>query len=161
MSIEELLEQMEQYRLRREQRDYRPGWLRQFVELAAGLFEPLTNVGRVGYDCQVDERGWTICLYLGTTEIIGGPRDGQIDHASFCIDVLQLQKLFENIDRLEWFSVSSSVADSGPAPIRSLLSVHGKVPGGGLVRLELLGMPPNVVKPGLHLRTDGVLYETL
>lgn len=161
MSIEELLEQMEQYRLRREQRDYRPNWLKRFVESVAGLFEPLTNVGRVGYDCQVDERGWTICLYIGTTEIIGGPRDGQIDHASFCIDLLQLQKLFETIDRLEWFSVSGSATENNPLTIKSLLSVHGKVAGGGQVRLELLGTPPNVVKPGLHLRPDGVLYETL
>lgn len=161
MSIEELLEQMEQYRLRREQRDYRPDWLKRFVESVAGLFEPLTNVGRVGYDCQVDERGWTICLYIGTTEIIGGPRDGQIDHASFCIDLLQLQKLFETIDRLEWFSVSGSATENNSIAVKSLLSVHGKVSGGGQVRLELLGMPPNVVKPGLHLRPDGVLYETL
>ncbi|MEI7699455.1 MAG: hypothetical protein WCK86_06655 [Planctomycetia bacterium] len=161
MSIEELLEQMEQYRLRREQRDYRPDWLKRFVESVAGLFEPLTNVGRVGYDCQVDERGWTICLYIGTTEIIGGPRDGQIDHASFCIDLLQLQKFFETIDRLEWFSVSGSATENNPIAVKSLLSVHGKVSGGGQVRLELLGTPPNVVKPGLHLRPDGVLYETL
>ena len=72
MSIEELLEQMEQYRLRREQRDCRPEWLKGFIQQASSLFEPLTHVGRVGYACQFDERGWTVCMYLGTTEIVGG-----------------------------------------------------------------------------------------
>ena len=159
MSIEELLEQMEQYRLRREQRDYRPEWLQRFVEGAAQLFEPLLTVGRAGFDCQLDERGWLVSLYLGTTEIVGGPRDGQVDHVSFCMDLLRLQGMFSKLTRLEWYSVSAM--DGGiPRGPRSLVSVHGEVSGGGLLRLEILSVPPEVVRPGLHLRTDGLFYET-
>ena len=157
MSIEELLEQMEQYRLRKESRDYRPDWLKRFVEQAAALFEPLTNVGRVGFDCRLDDRGWTVCLYLGTTEILGGPRDGQIDHASFCFDVLALMSLFSSVSRLEWYSVA---VETGPAPLKSFLSVHGIVLSGELVRMEVQGVPPQETGPGLHLRPDGMLYET-
>lgn len=162
MSIEELLEQMEQYRLRREQRDYRPEWLRRFIEGAALLFEPLISVGRAGYDCQLDERGWLVSLYLGTTEIVGGPRDGQVDHVSFCLDLLRLQAMFSKLTRLEWYSVASTgdITGAGARGLRSLVSVHGEVVGGGTVRLEILGVPPEVVRPGLHLRTDGVFYET-
>ncbi|MEY3457343.1 MAG: hypothetical protein RL215_500 [Planctomycetota bacterium] len=159
MSIEELLEQMEQYRLRREQRDYRPEWLQRFVEGAAQLFEPLMSVGRAGFDCQLDERGWLVSLYLGTTEIVGGPRDGQVDHVSFCVDLLRLQGMFSRLTRLEWYSVAAGDG-SGCGGIRSLVSVHGEVSGGGAVRLEVLSIPPEVVRPGLHLRTDGVFYET-
>ncbi len=158
MSIEELLEQMEQYRLRREQRDYRPDWLKRFVENAAALFEPLTFVGRVGYDCQLDERGWTVCMYLGTSEIVGGPRDGQIDHASFRIDLTQIIPLFSTMNRMEWYSVANT-ADT-VHPVRSLLCVHGKVADGEEVRLELMAVPPNIIRPGLHLRPDGALFET-
>lgn len=160
MSIEELLEQMEQYRLRREQRDYRPEWLKNFVQQASSLFEPLTHVGRVGYDCQFDERGWTICMYLGTTEIVGGAKDGRIDHASFRIELAQLSRLFTSISRFEWYSVAETDACGETSDIRSLITVHGVATEGDEVRLELLAVPPQSVKPGLHHRPDGMIYET-
>ncbi len=160
MSIEELLEQMEQYRLRREQRDYRPDWLKDFVQQASGLFEPLTHVGRVGYDCQCDERGWTVCMYLGTTEIVGGAKDGRIDHVSFRVDLTQISLLFSSISRLEWYSVAESCELSQPHSVRSLITIHGVAAIGNDVRLELLSVPPHMIKPGLHYRPDGMIYET-
>lgn len=159
MSIEELLMQMEQYRLRREQRDYRPEWLKLFVQQAAGVFEPLTHAGRVGYDCQADERGWTVCMYLGTTEIVGGAKDGQIDHASFRVDLTSITSLFSVVQRLEWYSLGDS-GEASSGKVRSLICVHGTVSPGNDVRLELLAMPPEFVGPGLHYRPDGTLYET-
>jgi hypothetical protein len=158
MSIEDLLEQMEQYRLRREQRDYRPEWLKLFIQNAAGLFEPLTSVGRVGYDCQLDERGWTVCMYLGATEIVGGAMDGHIDHASFRVDVRQLNSLFHSIDRMEWYSVANPVPSLPENRIRSLISVVGSVAEGQEIRLELLAIPPDFVGPGLHCRPNGMIY---
>ncbi len=160
MSIEELLEEMEQYRLRREQRDYRPDWLKLFIQQAAGLFEPLTHVGRVGYDCQCDERGWTVCIYLGTTEIVGGRKDGQIDHAGFRIDLAQISRLFREMTRFEWYSVAASAEHPQCERIRCLISVFGTVLSGEDVRLELLAIPPDFVGPGLHCRPDGLIYET-
>ncbi len=160
MSIEELLEQMEQYRLRREHRDYRPDWLKGFVQHASALFEPLTHVGRVGYDCQFDERGWTVCMYLGTTEIVGGAKDGRIDHASFRVDLTHISTLFASISRFEWYSVTESCELNEPECIRSLITIHGTVANGNEVRLELLSVPPHRVKPGLHYRPDGMIYET-
>ncbi len=158
MSIEELLVQMEQYRLRREQRDFRPEWLKLFVQQAAGVFEPLTHVGRVGYDCQFDERGWTVCMYLGTTEIVGGAKDGQIDHASFRIDLAAVSKLFTTVNRFEWYSLGDA-GENLSNKIRSLICVHGMTEAHEL-RLELLAIPPDLVGPGLHCRPDGTLYET-
>lgn len=160
MSIEELLKQMEQYRLRREQRDCRPDWLKQFVQQAASLFEPLTHVGRVGYDCQLDERGWTVCMYLGTTEIVGGAKDGRIDHASFRIDLSTLERLFSHISRFEWYSVTDSQTAERTEKLRSLICIHGTAINDHAVRLELLATPPDLVGPGLHCRPDGSMYET-
>ena len=160
MSIEELLEQMEQYRLRREQRDFRPDWLKDFVQLAASLFEPLTHVGRVGYDCQLDERGWTVCMYLGTTEIVGGAKDGRIDHAAFRVDLSTLHRLFSNINRFEWYSVTDPQRSEQADSVRSLVCIHGTGCAGHEVRLELLASPPDFVGPGLHFRPDGSMYDT-
>ena len=163
MSIEDLLEQMERYRLRREERDYRPEWLKSFISRAAGLFEPLTHAGRVGYDCQCDERGWTVCMYLGTTEIVGGARDGQIDHADFSLDLTHVPELFSQLNRLEWYSVAGGTRGPQADRIRSLIAAHGTVLDGDSqqpVRLELLAIPPDLIGPGLHCRPDGMLYET-
>ncbi len=152
MSIEKLLQQMEEYRSRRERRDNRPEWLVTFIRTAAELFEPLTNVGRVGFDCQGHERGWTVCMYLGTTEIIGGPKDGQIEHASFSIDLTRLTELFNKIDRLEWYSIANEQNDRFDDATRSVLSVHGLVGDTNQVQLELLHAPPRFAGPGFKLR---------
>jgi hypothetical protein len=150
MSIEELLQQMEDYRSRREQRDHRPEWLRRFVAEAANLFEPLSNVGRVGYDCQADERGWIVCMYLGTTEIIGGPKDGQIEHAGFVIDIKHLMGMFQQVHRFEWYSLSNDNDDRFNEATRSLLTLHGEILDAGFVQLELLACPPKYVAPAIR-----------
>lgn len=149
MSIEELLQQMEEYHNRREQRDHRPAWLKRFVNTAAAVFEPLTDIGRVGFDCNADEQGWLVCMYLGTTEIIGGPRDGQIDHAGFKIDVLQVHSLFCSVERFEWFSVANEKDDRFSQNVRSVMVVHGTLEDGQSVRLELLHVPPKYVSAGI------------
>ena len=149
MSIEELLQQMEKYRTRREQTDHRPQWLREFIHAAAEVFEPLQFSGRIGFDCRADESGWLVSLYMGTTEIIGGPRDGQIDHVSFRIDVMEVSRLFDSVSRMEFYSVTNESDDRFQEATRSLLTVSGSVKDGGSVRLELLGCPPKFVGPGL------------
>ena len=148
MSIEELLQQIEEFR-ERKARDHRPAWLKAFVRNAAELFEPLAHSGRVGFDCQVGEEGWIVSLYLGTTEIIGGPRDGQIDHVGFRINLAQLTKLFTNLERAEWYSVSNENDTRFHSATRSLLSVIGTVNDQHKVQLELLGEPPVYVEPGI------------
>lgn len=150
MSLEELLKQMEDFRSRKEKRDCRPDWLKQFVNNAASLFEPLAHSGRVGFDCQGDERGWTVCMYLGTTEIIGGPRDGQIEHASFLVDLKKLEDIFASIDRLEWYSIANPSNEHFDDATRSVLSVRGQAMGGENVHLELLHSPPRFVEPAFR-----------
>ncbi len=149
MSIEELLQQMEDYRTRREQRDHRPEWLRTFIRNAADVFEPLEHMGRVGFDCQFSDRNWIVTMYMGTTEIIGGPRDGQIEHVGFRLDLSRLTKLFATIHRLEWYSLSNELDDRFNEATRSLISVVGTVESENVVQLELLGTPPKYVGPGL------------
>ena len=149
MSPEELLRQLEQYESGRKTKDRRPEWLQQFILQIAELFEPLRDVARAGYDCRMDEQGWLIRMYLGTTEIIGGPKDGQIEHASFRLDVQRLTALFEEVSRLEWYSVTNIEPQDFDGPLRSLISVVGMVGEGQRVQLELLASPPRYVSPGM------------
>lgn len=151
MSIEELLQQMEEYRSRRKKADHRPKWLRVFIHQMAELFEPLAYSGRVGFDCQAGDNGWIVTMYLGTTEIIGGPRDGQIDHVSFRVDLSRLVRQFSSVERLEWYSVSNEGDDRFSHSTRSLLSVVGELENQQTVHLELLATPPKYVGSGLKL----------
>lgn len=156
MSIEELLQQMEEFAARRKQKDYLPTWLRDFIKSAADVLEPLEYTGRAGFDCQLGERGWIVTIYLGTSEIIGGPRDGQIDHVSFRVELHRLMRLFTDIERLEWYSVSNATDDRFSSDTRSLISVIGTVIDDQIVQLELLGTPPRYVGPGLKRHEPGI-----
>lgn len=148
MSIDELLQQLGEYEAKKELRDNRPDWLDGFVESIARIFEPLSTIGRVGFECQADERGWLVSMFLGTTEIIGGPRDGQIDHAGFVIDVVQLQQQFQKVDRFEWYSIAEP-DKRFHEPIRSLLVISGQIEDSKNIRLELLSSPPKYIDSGL------------
>ena len=148
MSIDELLQQLGEYEAKKEFRDNRPEWLEAFVHQISEIFEPLSSVGRVGFECQADERGWLVSMFLGTTEMIGGPRDGQIDHAGFVIDIIQLQKQFASVDRFEWYSVKEPDSRFNE-PIRSLLVMSGQLETGQNIRLELLSSPPKYIDAGL------------
>ncbi|MCA9062565.1 MAG: hypothetical protein KDA96_05885 [Planctomycetaceae bacterium] len=161
MSIEELLEQMEQYRLRREQRDYRPQWLKQFIHQAAELFEPLAHDGRVGCDSRLDDRGWLVRMYLGATETVGGALDGDVQHAAFRLDLTLLGSLFESVQRFEWYSLTTDrpavPVQTIPPRSRSLITIAGTVTGNHEMKLELLATPPEEAGPGLHVRPDGTI----
>ena len=150
MSPEELLRQLAEYESRRTPKDRRPLWLKHLIEQVAVLFEPLRDVTRAGYDCRLDEHGWLLRMYLGTTEIIGGPKDGQIEHASFRMDLQQLLALFERVDRLEWYSVANVEPEDFDGQIRCLLSVVGSVAEGQKVQLELLASPPRAAPPAVQ-----------
>jgi hypothetical protein len=162
MSIDELLEQLQIHRETRELRDYRPKWLRDFVARAADLFEPLETFGRAGFDCQLDEHGWIVSMYLGATEVIGGPDDGHIEHASFRMNLEQLQSLFGTIEHFEWYSLADTPESGVKHSLRSLVAIHGVLSSDAehRIRLEVLSVPPTVVRPGLHCRPDGMLFES-
>jgi len=155
MSPEEILQQLENYESRRRLKDRRPDWLRSLIEQVAELFEPLRDVARAGFDCRMVENGWLIRMYLGTSEIIGGPKDGQIEHASFRMDIQRLINMFQNVERLEWYSVSNVEPDDFDGEIRSLLTLSGTVADDHAVQLELLAGPPRYAPPGLHLTAAG------
>ena len=155
MSPEQLLQQLEEYESRRRQKDRRPDWLKALIEQVAELFDPLTDVARAGYDCRLDEHGWLIRMYLGTSEIIGGPKDGQIEHASFRLDIHRLLTVFESVERLEWYSVSNADREEFDGEIRSLLSMTATAEAGHRIQLELLGSPPRYVPSGVHLTDSG------
>lgn len=110
--VQHVLKQVEQHLAQRDKRDARPAWLVNLVERAADWFEPLSGVGRVGYDCQPTDDGWEVRLYLGSTELVGGRDDGQWRNSSFELDLTGLTACFSRIAEFRWNVAAGETAGS-------------------------------------------------
>lgn len=153
LPVRHLLKQVEIYKSRRNQRGIRPEWLTAFIEDVAELFEPVSDDGRVGFDCQLAEQGWALALYLGGTEIVGGPDDGQSRYASFQFDLLKLIDRFSEIERFRWSAFPERSDLHGGRPL-SLVTIEGLV-GGQWLRLQIHSVPPTDAGPGFRQFPDG------
>lgn len=153
MPIENLLEQVEEYRLRREVRDGRPDRITDFITEIAEIFEPLHGVGRVGFDCQAAYGGWNISMYLGATEVVGGRDDGLHNHAPFHFDIDAAIAVFENVESVQFSSEHANrTADSG-------ITISGHVDDLP-VCLAIHASPPATVGAGLQRMPDRSLRLT-
>lgn len=150
MPIRHLLKSLE--KRKRFSGDGRPGWLVELIESTAQLFEPLVGISRVGYDCWPTDDGWTLCLYLGDTEIVGGCEDGKMDPPDFRFDLLGLIGLLGDLQRIRWSVFPGSAGDE--LGDRSYLSVIGDV-AGNRVCVRLLSVAPDAAGPALKLFPNG------
>ena len=132
--------------------DSRPTWLVELIDRAAGLFEPLMSVSRVGFDCWPTEEHWVVYLFLGDTEIIGGRDDGRLDPPDFHLDLLGLIELFDDIQSSRW--TVFPVAGDEVGDDRSFVSLTARYQGNP-VCLRLLSIAPDSAGPGLKLFPNG------
>ena len=155
MPVQHLLRQVEIYRSKRqqgEQADVRPAWMTAFIESIAGLFEPLADDGRAGYDCRMIDGTWVLEMYLGATEIVGGPDDGQLRYTNFQFDLNGLLDRFDTIDRFRWNAIPGAADDGGIA--RSTVMVSGRV-GENQMRMHVHSIPPDDAGPGFREDING------
>ncbi len=152
LSARHFLNQADLDRSKRRKRDIRPAWLTGLIEFAAELFEPLIDVGRVGFDCRWDEQGWNVALYLGTTEHVGGKEDGTIQQPAFRFDLQPLLERFTRIDGLSW-NVTPPESGTDERP-QCFLLVDGRI-ADNRVRLAIHAAAPLAAGPGLRRLPDG------
>lgn len=152
LAVQHLLQQMEGWRPRQRQRDLRPAWLTDVIEEFSDSFEPITDVARVGFECVPDEGVWIVKMYLGRTEIVGGPHDGRAQPISFELNVQRLVNRFEELNEFSW-SVFPEGAEDVNDP-RSYLTLGGKIGGNG-VRFHFFATAPDELGPGMRVYSDG------
>lgn len=150
--VQHLMKQMESWQPGQNRRDSRPQWLTALIEEFADLFEPLTGVARVGFDCRMEEDSWVVRMYLGATEIVGGPRDGQTQAMPYELDLQRLLARFETVDEffLSVFPDSAADVDEG----QSYVTISGTV-NENTVRFHMFAVPPEDVGPGMRVYPDG------
>lgn len=155
LPIQHLMKQMENFSSETMNLNCRPLWLNSFVDEVADIFNPLDEVGRVGFDCQFTEECWEVGLFLGSTEIVGGERDGQFIAASFQFDLLQLLDRFESVNRFHFNFTEQSLMESTSDPSAAYITIEGHLADLELVRLNVHATPPDEAGPGFRKTHDG------
>ncbi len=152
--IRHLVKQIEGFAARPPQRRELPPWMQQFVTDVAELFEPFRGVARPGFECHWGEDRWEVSLFLGETEVVGGPQDGERLPVNFRFDVQGLPARFEQLDALRWNALPDCGADRGSGLALSFLVAEGRV-SGQPVTLQVHAAPPETSGPGLRQLADG------
>ncbi|WP_171186230.1 hypothetical protein [Alienimonas chondri] len=138
----------------RERPASRPAWLDRFVDAAAELFDPLSGLGRVGFRSEPSEEGWNVALFLGATEIVGGPGDGLIAPARFRFDAAGLAELFDAPPTVG-LEVSPQLTNHGVDGIDAALTLVGEIDGHPLTA-TVLSAPPTGAQPGFKRYANGL-----
>ena len=153
-SIEALLQQVEDYRLRREVRDGRPDEITQLITEAAELFEPMHGVARVGFNCEATPDGWAISLYLGATEVVGGRDDGKRSNTGFFFDLDAAIALFSTVDSIR-FASQPGRDDSDDAGV-IICGMVDQLP----IRMAIHSVPPVEANAAMRRLPDRSLHLT-
>jgi hypothetical protein len=149
--VRHLIRQLDSQRAQWKARDRRPDWLAEFINAAADCFDPLDGVGRVGFETRPAEGRWEVAMYLGSTEVIGGPQDGESQPAAFAFDLLGLMGMFTRVDQLSWTAQPvSAISDR----IDARVTVEGLV-GEHEIVLHVCSLPPEEAGPGFRRYANG------
>src|SRR5579863_3928411 len=92
-----------------------PGWLKELADATALLMMPADVMAPIGcHYCCVDDT-WEISLFVSSTEIVGGERDGDVRRSRFCLDVEAVKKLLDEVHGISWQAQSLASDDElGP-----------------------------------------------
>lgn len=151
LPVAHLLKQVENFEPRRGDRDVRPVAISGLIDHAADLFEPLAGeIGRVGFDCHFAEDRWIVGLYLGGTELVGGPDDGVLRHTDFRFDLLVLRDLFDDVEQMQFVAIPAE----GDEDTRASVRIEGRVEDEA-VRVQVYAVPPADAGPAFRARPDG------
>lgn len=153
MPVKHLLKQLEIYRSTRRNRDIRPPWLTELIDRVSELFDPSDDVARVGFECRLTEDAWELSLFLGSTEIVGGPADGQTRLANFRLDLRSLLENFTDVEHIEWNAQPHQYGGEEPSNPSSL-QITGHIAEERL-KLVIFAVPPNGIGPGIREHING------
>jgi hypothetical protein len=153
MPVHHFIAQLDRWKAEKKQREIRPGWLTELIHRLAELFEPLHGVARVGFDCRPTEDGWRIGLFLGQTEIVGGPFDGKAEICPFTYDLQALKDEFDVVERFQLFGMPDDDPHAS-APPSSFIAINGRI-GGQRLTVRVYSLPPEDAGIALKNHVDG------
>jgi hypothetical protein len=81
-----------------------PAWLTELANHVVSQIHELDELGPVGCHFCLHEDVWEVTLFAGSTEIVGGRRDGAVKLSRFSVDVKSIVEQFDQIDQIGWQS---------------------------------------------------------
>lgn len=154
LSIRHFLSQLDSLPNHRPRGLQLPDWLKAFIQEAADCFEPDRESARAGYVCSCINDGWMVQLFLGLTEVVGGPEDGANLPTGFRYDLETARHLFDEIRNVCWCENPDGYYQAGDLASEATAVISGQI-GDQFVTLEVLHRPPADMGPGLLLHMDG------
>ena len=120
-----------------------PQWLQEFADAVAMQMEPVDLLGPVGCHFCVVEETWEITVFVSSTQIVGGRKDGVLRHSRFHVDLQAVTGLFSEIRSIAWQPLALAAEDDlGPH-----LAIEGSCRGNA-VWLRILARAPKHFEAG-------------
>jgi hypothetical protein len=102
-----------------------------------------TSLAPIGCHFHLADEGWEVALFVSTTEIVGGPQDGETTASPFAVDVERLRDLFDAVQAIHWQAQPFGEDDE----LGAHLAIEGILEGHE-VTLRILSAPPARFEPG-------------
>lgn len=130
-----------------------PAWLKELADSAANCLVPIDILSPVGCHYAFDSGRWEVTLFASKTEIVGGHKDGVSRSSQFILDVLGLQRLFDDVRECHWQPQRIGFEDElGPH-----LSIFGTFQGES-VWMRILSQAPDRFESGRQARVYELLW---
>lgn len=154
LSIRHFIQQLESNKTSRPRGVQLPEWLQLFIETAAECFEPAGESARAGYVCSCLADGWSVQLFLGMTEVVGGQEDGARIPTAFSFDVDRARSCFDEVHEVclqRAIDVRQTTVNGGS----NISAVFNGTVSGQILTLEILEQPPEEMGPAMLQFADG------
>jgi hypothetical protein len=130
-----------------------PIWLQELADGAAGCLTPVDLLSPLGCHFTQQDLLWEVTLFASRTEVVGGHRDGFERSSRFLVDVLALQRLFDEVEEVQWQPQRIGPDDD----LGQHLSVVGRC-AGEAVWLRILSRAPERFEAGRQARVYEMLW---
>lgn len=144
MSQEDLESKIDDVEIREPQP---PQWLGELATLATQAFHSQSQLAPVGChfhkNDEVEPTEWEVTLFVSSTEVYGGARDGQCAFSHFMVDLRDLMAAFDVVESCYWQAQTMTDDDQlGPhVGVEGLFQGHS-------VWLRITAQPPSEFEPG-------------
>lgn len=154
LSIHHLIRHVEERRNREINPVAVPEPITRLIHSVCDLFEPFSGVARAGYECSFAEESWEVSVFLGETECVGGPCDGELRPVNFRFDVGSVSGLFDAVHSLTWNALPRDYTSGDGMRFESFLTVLGEYEK-LRISLQIHALAPQTFGPAMREHLDG------
>uniref|UniRef100_A0A7C4QP51 Uncharacterized protein n=1 Tax=Schlesneria paludicola TaxID=360056 RepID=A0A7C4QP51_9PLAN len=79
-----------------------PEWLTDFAQALLAHLHPTASSAPIGCHYHHSGTTWEITLFVSRREILGGPNDGRLQATRFCLDLLGICQVFDQVSSVAW-----------------------------------------------------------